>query len=128
MGGLWPQSTAAKPMWRAWSWRATTWAVRIGIRQDFWIARTRLPKCRERRPEAADLLEPAGTRTTTWWIGQQRQAEAMEKMARNTGSQRSTAAAGPWRRRRSRQPLRVPRWMGQCWCGARPCLGSAPFC
>jgi hypothetical protein len=24
--------------------------------------------------------------------------------------------------------LRAPRWMGQCWCGARPCHGSAPFC
>ena len=43
------------------------------------------------------------------------------------GSQRPTAAAGQGRRRRSRQPLRAPRWMGQCWCGARSCLGSAPL-
>jgi hypothetical protein len=42
--------------------------------------------------------------------------------------QRLTAAAGQGRRRRLRQPLRAPRWMGQCWCGARPCHGSDPFC
>jgi hypothetical protein len=73
------------------------------------------------------LLELAGTRTTTRRMGQQREAEAMGWMARNTGLQRPTAAAGQGRRRRSRQPLRAPRWMGQCWCGARPCHGSAPF-
>ena len=127
-GRLRPQSTATRPMWRACSWRATAWAVRRGIRRGFWTARPRLPKCRERRAEAAGLLEPEGTRTTTRRMGQQREAEAMGWMARNTGSQRPTAAAGQGRRRRSRQPLRAPRWMGQCWCGARPCHGSDPFC
>ena len=116
-----PQNTATRPMWRAWSWRATAWAVRSGIRRGFWTARPRLPKCRERRADEAGLLEPAGTRTTTRRMGQQREAEAMGWMARNTGSQRPTAAAGQGRRRRLRQPLRAPRWMGQCWCGARPC-------
>ena len=71
-------------MWRAWSWRATDWAVRSGIRRGFWTALPRLPKCRERRAEAG-LLEPAGTRTTTRRMGQQREAEAMGWMARNTG-------------------------------------------
>jgi hypothetical protein len=111
-------------MWRAWSWRATAWAVRSGIRRGFWTARPRLPKCRERRAQAG-LLELKGTRTTTRRMGQQREAEAMGWMARNTGLQRPTAAAGPGRRRRLRQPLRVPRWMGQCWCGARSCLAPA---
>ena len=72
-------------MWRACSWRATDWAVRSGMRRGFWTARPRLPKCRERRAEAAGLLEPAGTRTTTRRMGQQREAEAMGWMARNTG-------------------------------------------
>jgi hypothetical protein len=80
---------------------------------------------RERRADKAGLLEPEGTRTTTRRMGQQRDAEAMGWMARNTGLQRPTAAAGQGRRRRSRQPLRAPRWMGQCWCGARSCHGSA---
>jgi hypothetical protein len=71
-------------MWRAWSWRATAWAVRSGMRRGFWTARPRLPKCRDRRAEEG-LLEPAGTRTTTRRMGQQREAEAMGRMARNTG-------------------------------------------
>jgi enoyl-CoA hydratase/carnithine racemase len=82
----------------------------------------------ERRADEAGLLDPEANRTTTRRMGQQREAEAMGWMARNTGSQRPTAAARPGRRSRLRQPLRAPRWMGQCWCGARPCLGSAPFC
>jgi len=80
-----PQSTATRPMWRACSWRATAWAVRSGIRRGFWTARPRLPKCRDRRAEAAGLLEPECTRTTTRRMGQQREAEAMGWMARNTG-------------------------------------------
>jgi len=72
-------------MWRAWSWRATAWAVRSGIRRGFWTARPLLPKCRERRAEAEGLLELEGTRTTTRRMGQQREAEAMGRKARNTG-------------------------------------------
>ena len=79
-----PQTTATRPIWRAWSWRATAWAVRSDIRRGFWTALPRLPKCRARRAEAG-LLEPAGTRTTTRRMGQQREAEAMGWMARNTG-------------------------------------------
>jgi hypothetical protein len=45
----------------------------------------RLPKCRDRRAEAAGLLELEGTRTTTRRMGQQREAEAMGRKARNTG-------------------------------------------
>jgi hypothetical protein len=68
----------------------------------------------ERRADEAGLLDPEANRTTTRRMGQQREAEAMGWMARNTGSQRPTAAAGPGRRSRLRQPLRAPRWMGQC--------------
>ena len=65
-------------MWRAWSWRATAWAVRSGIRRGFWTARPLLSKCRERRADKAGLLEPEGTKTTTRRMGQQSEAEAMD--------------------------------------------------
>ena len=58
--------------------------MRSGMKRGFWTARPRLPKCRERRAEAG-LLELEGTRTTTRRMGQQREAEAMGWMARNTG-------------------------------------------
>jgi hypothetical protein len=96
-------------------WRATDWAIRSGIRRG-----SGQPGPAYRSAGRDGLMRRAcwnrkspGPPRSGWGSkGKRRPWDGW----RGTPFQRPTAAAGQGRRRHSRQPLRAPRWMGQCRC------------